>query len=586
MQNSSIPYQIRATLLQLEPSLDVDWEARLHKILDESDMALREEIDHQILKSKEIYWNRITGGFEYKASSSLAILKHSLSNDRMQHIAKTLSESLEDLKSIQDSTQIADYLENAIEQIDQISVDENFVLQREKLMIRRTFLLNVAKVIRRMVITPPEGIRKLTESQIKCFIIEVFIKQQLLGYWFKPLLKRHSEIMKHPIFRYYLSKQQKIRHFELVKTSQYIFVTAPVMQVEQNPYSIRRFLTEEKGAIEAQTFLNVIVLDMQATEENEYIDHFKSLVECMVTVQSQIHVDVMDIVLQLEEVCEKSLIPLLIEPIQFVAKNADVVAQMHLKKFENILTADFFKPVYEAIKSHLSHIEEFDYLYLSVHRLYSELLAYYREFKQQPALVFNQHVQLFEYKMVGYLKLLEKRRQDTFVPLNQHEWEVMHQRSLKPLQDIRFAMTEHLLDYRELTIYINKLKRQQNADKVSFFKRMTKSNQAERDLAEAHKLGQQMKHKMFMSVLQAPRQNPKCSVFLEFETLHNFSEHERHYAFPCGDNGITRLPILLRLPETYSDFDVEEFNASINFDLNFSVASKAEKTSYELNYSH
>lgn len=104
MQNSSIPYQIRAALLQLEPSLDVDWEARLTKILEESDMALREEIDHQILKSKEIYWNRMTGGFEYKASSSLAILKHSLSNDRMQHIAKTLSESLEDLKSIQDST--------------------------------------------------------------------------------------------------------------------------------------------------------------------------------------------------------------------------------------------------------------------------------------------------------------------------------------------------------------------------------------------------------------------------------------------------------------------------------------------------
>lgn len=142
------------------------------------------------------------------------------------------------------------------------------------------------------------------------------------------------------------------------------------MQVEQNPYSIRRFLTEE-GAIEAQTFLNVIVLDMQATEENEYIDHFKSLIECMVTVQSQIHVDVMDIVLQLEEVCEKSLIPLLIEPIQFVAKNADVVAQMHLKKFENILTTDFLNLSYEAIKSHLSHIEEFDYLYLSVHRLYS-----------------------------------------------------------------------------------------------------------------------------------------------------------------------------------------------------------------------
>lgn len=584
MQNSSIPYQIRAALLQLEPSLDVDWNERLTAIFNDVDMALREEIDSQILKPKEIVWNRVSGTFDHKAPSTLAILKHSLTHERMRGIAKTLSESLEDLKTLYDCMQIADYLENAIEQIDQIQVEENFVLQREKLLIRRTFLLNVAKVIRRMQITPPVGIRKLTEAQIKCFIIEVFIKKQLLGYWFKPLLKRNSPLMKLPIFRYYLSKQQKIRHFELVKTSELIFVTAPVMQVEQNPYSLRRFLAEEKGALPDQVFLNVIVLDITQAEENDYIDSFKKQVECMVTIQSQINVDVMDLVIQLEDVCENTLIPLLIEPIQFVAKNADVVAQMHLKKFENALTGEFFKPVHEAVKSHLSHIEEFDYLYLNMHRLYSELLAYYREFKEQPSLVFNPHVQQFEYKLVGFLKLLEKRRQDNFVPLNQTEWEVMHQRSLKPVHDIRFALTESLLDFRELTIYTNKLKRQ-SAEKTSFLKRMAKGNQAERDLSEALKAGQQLKHKMFMSILQAPRQNPKCSVFLEFESLHNFSEHERHYAFPCGDNGLTRLPILLRLPDNYADFDVENFNASINFDLNFSVASKAEKMSYELNYS-
>jgi len=44
------------------------------------------------------------------------------------------------------------------------------------------------------------------------------------------------------------------------------------------------------------------------------------------------------------------------------------------------------------------------------------------------------------------------------------------------------------------------------------------------------------------------------------------SELERHYAFPSGDNGIIRFPCLMKLPENLADFDLEEFNASINDD--------------------
>lgn len=100
----------------------------------------------------------------------------------------------------------------------------------------------------------------------------------------------------------------------------------------------------------------------------------------------------------------------------------------------------------------------------------------------------------------------------------------MHERSLKPVQDIHLSMTGHLLDYRELTIYTNKLKRENN--KLSLFRRISKGTQSKKDMSDSSKEAMRLKHTMFMSVVQVPRLNPKCSVCLEFEAMQNFSESD------------------------------------------------------------
>ena len=52
VQSNAIPYQIRAKLLQLEPSLDTDWHLTLIDVLQTADQQLCEDIDSQILKLK------------------------------------------------------------------------------------------------------------------------------------------------------------------------------------------------------------------------------------------------------------------------------------------------------------------------------------------------------------------------------------------------------------------------------------------------------------------------------------------------------------------------------------------------------
>ena len=560
-----IPYQIRATLLQMEPSLDANWEELLANIFEGADIDVREEIDRQILKPKEIQWNRVTNSFDYRVTNSLAILKHSFSSERMRSIATKLSHSINWLKSITDPIQIADYLENALHQIDQIPVEDDLKLQREKMMMRRVYLQDVAKLIRTLEIDPPGGVRGLTPNQIKSFIVEVYIKQQLLGYWFKPLLARSSAMMDHPFFKFWLLKEQSVRRFDIVKTSEYLFIIAPVSNFENNPYSIRRFLFEDFLDYNEQIFLNGIVLDMSRYTEKGYIDEFTKQVQMMITVQHQVHKDVILIVQEFEELAEKKLIPMLTQTIGTGGgKNSDVVAKQHIRKFESILTNDLLIPLHDALRNHISHLEEYQYLFVSIHRIFSDILAHYKDFKEQPALFFNHTIELFEYQLLAYVKLLEKRKEEIFVPMNIYEWKVMNDRSEQPILSLQKDLTRHITDYRETTLYIGRLKKEQTEVQGSFMKRMMRGNKLDKELQQVSHSAIRIKKQAYLDILSIPKNFRKYSVFIEFESFTATSELERHYAFPSGDNGVTRLPLLVKIPENLEHFNLEELNNSIS----------------------
>ena len=570
MNSTMIPYQIRATLLQLEPSTDLNWEEVLLQIFETENIAVKEEIDRQILKPKDIQWNRVTNTFEYKITSSLSILKHGLQSDRMRAVATKLSDSIQWLKEITDSVQIADYLENALHQIDLIPVDDDLNLQQEKLLIRRVFLQDVAKRIRKLNLQPLQGIRHLSSAAIKCFIVEVFIKQQLLGYWFKPLLSKKAELRNHPFFKYYIVIEQNVRKFDIVKTSEFIFLIAPIQNFSQNPYSIRRFLFEDKIEYNDQVYVTGLILDVDKINDEDYKDQVDFLMQKMVTIQSQVHRDVIEIVQDFEMFSEKKLLPFLMEPMQMMGGDSDAVAQSHLKSLEQMITANILMPLRNAVKNDLSHIEEFEYLFLSVYRIFSEILSHYREFKAQPALFFNHAIQLFEYRLLAYLKLLEKRKDEIFIPMNVDEWQIMHSRSEQPAKAIHEILVGQMQDYRDIVEYTEQLRKEQSKSQGSFLKRIMKGEKLEKDIQQASQAATRIKQQTYMDILVIPKKLSKYSIFIEFESLISLREMERHYAFPNGDNGLMRLPLLMKLPENPTDFDMEDFYAAVkDYDMKF-----------------
>jgi len=348
---------------------------------------------------------------------------------------------------------------------------------------------------------------------------------------------------------------------------------APIQNFEQNPYSIRRFLFEENIEYKNQIYVTGLVVELERIDDENYKDDLDQLMQKMITIQSQVQKDVIEVVQDFESFTDKMLLPFLMEPLGMSANNSDSVAQNHLKKIEQLITANILMPLRNAVKNDLSHIEEFEYLFMSVHRIFSEILAHYRDFKEQPALFFNHAVQLFEYRLLAYLKLLEKRKDEIFIPMSKHEWQVMHERSQQPLKKIQSILLEQMTDYRDLTAYVTQLKKEQTAWQGSFIKRILRGERVDKDIAQTSQAALLIKKQTYMDVLTVPKSLPKYHVFIEFESLTSMSELERHYAFPSGDNGLIRLPILMKIPENLIDFDIEAFNSSISYDLHFSPNS-------------
>ena len=130
--------------------------------------------------------------------------------------------------------------------------------------------------------------------------------------------------MQHPFFKYFLLKEQDFRKFDIVQTSEFIFLIAPIQHFGHNPYSIRRFLIEEQMGYEGhqQIYLNSVVVELSRIKEGTYAEEVSNYLQKMITIQHQVHKDVLEIVADFEHFVDKKLVPYLMEPLGLNTKNS------------------------------------------------------------------------------------------------------------------------------------------------------------------------------------------------------------------------------------------------------------------------
>ncbi|WP_166171526.1 hypothetical protein [Acinetobacter sp. SA01] len=571
-----IPYQLRVKLKQIDPILDKHWQQQLQSILSTTPQALHQKIEDQYLKAKNIAWNYLNQTFEFKGHTSLKNLQLDTQNSELLQLAHRIKSTFSYLQGYQTDFQIADYLESIVREINQIDLEHSADIQAQQL-IKKAFLYDAALIIRDLDFTVSENHRHLDIEQVRTFIFEIFMKSEILGSWFAHILPSEYAEQGLVIFQDYFIQQQRVRDFEIIKTFQYYFVLSSTYDSSVSAYSIRRFLTEENFGKEDRFYISGLVLDPQQLDQANYFANFKQLMNRIIGIQRKMNPHIVELIESLHEYNQQNLIPSLKEILNIQSFSIDHLVKEHLEILEKDLSLNILEPLLKGLKNSVQHTDELEYCYLNILRLINEFLHQLEILSQQPMLQFNQHARLFKYRLIAYLKLLEQRRAQIFVIFHdEFQYQQQLQAVSAPTQEIRELLNSAMEQTRQIQQHIRQLEREmQNAENSSFLKRLfNKSENHELKINELKQNLIEVRDRCYIRIIAIQKQASQESVYLEAKNLISVIDSKvRHYAFANGENGVTRLPLLLQLPEDRNNFNMQSILMALNYEFLLSAKS-------------
>jgi phenylalanyl-tRNA synthetase alpha subunit len=145
-----------------------------------------------------------------------------------------------------------------------------------------------------------------------------------------------------------------------------------------------------------------------------------------------------------------------------------------------------------------------------------------------------------------------------------------------PTQEIRELLNSAMEQTRQIQQHIRQSEREmQNAENSSFLKRLfKKSENHELKINELKQNLIEVRDHCYLKIIAIQKQASQESVYLEAKNLISVIDSKvRHYAFANGENGVTRLPLLLQLPEDRNSFNMQSILMALNYEFLLSAKS-------------
>ena len=546
-------------LKDIHPVFSRDWQDKIPNLLDKLDEDSRRRVYKTILEPKNIIAtpdNKLV----FSGRLTLADAKKVLMSRPISSALDKLLRIVSNIKQTRNIITIADSLEAGIELINNINAEDNFALQKEKLRLAEVFLYDFAIELREHDFDPPPSERGLTVDMIKTYIIEVFIKEKVLSYWFSTTPVR--ELQQDPLLfvKTTLFNEAKVRRLGVVSTERYFFFIGEVAKFEQDPYSVRRFLLDDNVMGGRFIYFNILAVDKHKIHEPTYQTKVQKDLTRVVTLQRQLTNQVIEFVDSLENCQITYLLPLLTKPLEADGTNLQTLIEFRLRDYERNLSLLALGKANRVLKEFAQTPDDYEYLFFGLKSFLIELLSDIRDFYYQSSARWSIKSQEMEFKLVCYLRLLEKRKNSIFTAdseyiINENPELDFNQpvNELKKIIDdaapkIRIVKQKIKDAYQEIELASKRSDWQKFWDKCL--------NKKLPDPEIFRKRLEQTSKETLVSIVRIPKKYKRTTIYLEFEGLIGIDENVRHYAFPKGDNGISLLPILVRLPEDSRDFDV------------------------------
>ncbi|MDO4710289.1 MAG: hypothetical protein Q4B94_10945 [Pseudomonadota bacterium] len=421
-----ISYPARVKINQIEPRLDIFWRDELRQIFATLPDTQKEKIADTLLASKEVHWDKASDTFHF-TGKPVDFKNHagSIAIPGLKQLAQWLQACLEKLAEYRQPMQIADLLENSLGKINSFHAGDNIEVQAEKQQLHKIFIYAAAEIIAsKEQWNIPKNYRNLSSQVIKTYINEVFLKQQLLDYWFRTLRSRQLASYPQPLINTWLRQEQRIRQLEIVKSSRYLFAIAPSVEKDINIFSIRRFMNEEQLLAGGKIYFNCAVIDMRYCEDAQHAERFQQQVEQIVTLEGRVSKAIIDLAIKMEENHDKHILPALFSPLDAAETSLEKAISKHLLQYEKLLSSLVLDLLIRGLTQIASHHDECEYLYVTTRQLWSGIIGSFQDFQLQPAVLGDIDCERMMTRLVGYVALLKKRRDETFVLKEAQDWKI------------------------------------------------------------------------------------------------------------------------------------------------------------------
>ena len=572
-QADYIPYDLRVQALQVEPKLDIYWQEYLTDLFRDMPEQYQDNINQQVLRHKNIAWDKTTQTFEYKEEISgggddILALVAACGNPKMQMFGSRLVEYLEVLDKSDNVVQMAEILENAIQQIKDFDVGRNLTLQAIKHKLLKAFIYQAAHLVRekKSNFSIPENKRRINVEVCKTYINEVYLKHQLLEYSFRTLSHRQLKDFPYPVINEFLHKEQRVRKLHVVRTTRYLFAVAPSLEQSTNPYRTRRFLEENRLFSRDSWVLKGSFIEFWrlGKEKDPQIlqsmdEQFRHHIDHIISVESGISPILIEFFEKLEDTHQEQIFPLLFKPLNMEKDLNEAIAE-HLKVYEELLAEFILMPLKDGLGRLLHNDDECNYAYIAAQQLFSLIINVFDSFMSLPLIMGNKIALRYYERLIAYAIFLTKRRSDIFVKHNESSSfnyaQEKEQTMKEGLLKCREIMSDVFPKYYALKKEVAELKTKIDTPDTFFGKLFKNKERLEQLHYEKNRQANQISYKTHQDLFVLPDKYQQCVVDLDFDAQLEDNENKCRYAFPDGELGLTKLPQLIVFAGSVGEFDL------------------------------
>ncbi len=410
----------------------------------------------------------------------------------------------------------------------------------------------------------PKNIRQINEYTFKIFIKEVFIKSLIQGRDFHFLEAVDLDLYGITHFPAFIQKQSADRKLLIVETKNIWFIISPPDTLGSNPFSLRRFLTEEETG--GFSYFNALALPKPLCDNPKAQAVMLKLINRIFSLDRNISDELKKYAIHLKTVLKKQLTPILMDS-TFAADggSAEKIIARRIITFEELLTSSVLRQLPTMIS--IAKSSEFDqeFLFHCLNGFFNELLILIKNFRMHPLARHAFVAQHLQVRVLALDVLIQKNRKTIFDPTVKTE--ELREKLGEAMNDIRESYEEALSNMAEIEELIANTKAYDDK-KVSggFFAKLGfgKPKYTMEELKEAKK---DLNEEFFVEIVRLAKKHKQAIVYVEYETDFEINEDYRHYAIANESQGLARLPYIIALPEDRERFSLEALKDDVYWEI-------------------